>query len=414
MKILHIAISLAPEWGGPTKVVAGLTETLAKKGVEVALFAPVEKGDEAKIIRPKGVNSRLFEQGFFAQWWPGYSSGLAKAVAQEVEQFDIVHIHELWSYPHFMACRAARRAKKPYIVTIYGGLEPWAINHKAFKKRIYSALIQRRILQKAVALQAMTDEEVKHIRAFGVDTRIVVIPNGIDPEEFQQFPSREDLKGLYPELKGKKVVLFLSRIHPIKGLDLFAKAFGKVVERRDDIRLLIAGPDNDGYQAQVKKMLEIESALDKVIFTGMLTGREKLAALGGADLFVLPSYSEGFSMAILEAMICGLPVIITHSCNFPEVAEAEAGIVIDSDPEQLAEALTRLIDNPQLREEMGDNGRRLIKERFTCDKIADQMIQLYQDVLRLRVNESRVKESGVKESRVEESESRESKHSRES
>ncbi|MCL0086751.1 glycosyltransferase [Thermodesulfovibrionales bacterium] len=384
MKILHIVISLIPEWGGPTKVVTELTETLVKKGVDVTIFAPMQKGDKVKIVRPKGVNLRLFEQSFFAQWWPGYSSGLAKAVTKEMEQFDLVHIHELWSHPHLVASRVARKSGKPYIVTIHGGLEPWAINHKAFKKKIYSALIQRRILQKAVALHAITDEEVKHIRDFGVDSEILMIPNGINPGEFQSLPPDCELRQLYPSLSGKQVILFLSRIHPKKGLDLFAKAFGKVVGGRDDIRLLIAGPDNDGYQAQVKKMLEIEGALDKVIFTGMLTGRKKLAALAGADLFVLPSYSEGFSMAILEAMICGLPIIITHPCNFPEVAEARAGLVIEPDVGQLAAAMEELLGASQLRQEMGSNGRRLIKERFTWDKIADQMIQLYQGVLRQR------------------------------
>ncbi|MCL0066618.1 glycosyltransferase [Thermodesulfovibrionales bacterium] len=382
MKILHIAISLAPEWGGPTKVVAGLTETLAKKGVEVTIFAPIEKGDEEKIIRPKRVNLRLFEQGFFARWWPGYSSGLAKAVAKEMEQFDLVHIHELWSHPHLVASRVARKSGKPYIVTIHGGLEPWAINHKAFKKKIYSALIQRRILQKAVALHAITNEEVKHIQDFGVDNKIVMIPNGINPQEFQTLPARQELEQLYPSLAGKQVVLFLGRLHPIKGLDILARAFGKVVRERNDVYLLAVGQDSNGYQGKIEKILEAEGALGKVIFTGMLTGQKKLAAFSRANVFVLPSYSEGFSMAILEAMICGLPIIITHPCNFPEVAEAEAGIVIDPDPEQLAEALTRLLDNPQLREEMGGNGRRLIKERFTWDKIADQMIQLYQSMLR--------------------------------
>jgi len=122
--------------------------------------------------------------------------------------------------------------------------------------------------------------------------------------------------------------------------------------------------------------------VEKVTFTGMLTGKEKLAALSRADIFVLPSYSEGFSMAILEALAWGLPVIITHQCHFPEVAEVRAGIVIDPDSAQLAEAMIELLDNPKLCEEMGNNGRRLVIERFTWDKIANQMIELYQRVLK--------------------------------
>jgi glycosyltransferase involved in cell wall biosynthesis len=382
MKILHVVISLAPEWGGPTKVVHELAEALVEKGVEVSLFAPVRRGGEAEIARPKGVNLQLFREGFLARWWSGYSPGLARVVAQEVGKFDLVHIHELWSHPHLAAYRAARKAKKPYVVTVHGGLEPWAINHKALKKKVYSALIQRRILQKAAGLHAITAEEIKHIRGFGVDNEVFMIPNGINPQEFQLLPARRELERLYPQLVGKQVVLFLGRLHPVKGLDILARAFGKVARERDDLCLLVVGPDSAGYQAEVAKILEAEGALGKVVFAGMLTGREKLAALGGADIFVLPSYSEGFSIAILEAMACGLPVVITRQCHFPEVAEAGAGLVIESEVGQLAAAMEQLLGDPQLRQAMGSNGRRLISEKFTWNIIADQMRGLYEAVLK--------------------------------
>jgi glycosyltransferase involved in cell wall biosynthesis len=381
MKILYVVVSLSPEWGGPTKAVTELSEALAKKGLEISVFCPVTMGDEAKIIQPKGVNLRLFEQGFFARWWSGYSPELAKAVAQEVAKFDLVHIHELWSQPHLAAYHAAKKVNIPYVVTVHGGLEPWAINHKGLKKKIYSALIQRRVLKEAAALHAITDEEVKHIRAFGIDNEIKMIPNGINAEEFQALPSRQELERLYPQLVGKQVVLFLGRLHPIKGLDILARAFGKVAKGRDELFLLVVGPDRDGYRAEIVKILEAEGVLDKVVFAGMLTGYEKLAALGGADVFVLPSYSEGFSMAILEAMASSLPVIITRQCHFPEVAQAGAGLVIESEADQLATAIEKLLGDAQLRQQMGSNGRRLVAEKFTWDKVADQMIKMYEEVL---------------------------------
>jgi glycosyltransferase involved in cell wall biosynthesis len=380
MKILHIAISLAPEWGGPTKVVAELTEVLAKKGLEISIFAPVKKGNKAKIIRPKGVNLQLFEQGFLARFWPGYSPKLAKVLKKEIDKFDLVHIHELWSYPHFVASRAARKAGKPYVVTIHGGLESWAINYKAFKKKVYSTLFQRRILQKAAALHAITDEEIKHIRAFRVNNEILMIPNGINPEEFRVLPTCQELERFYPRLAGKQVVLFLGRLHPIKGLDILARAFGKVARERNNLCLLVVGPDSDGYQAKVVKILEAEGILNKVIFTGMLTGREKLMALGGADICVIPSYSEVRSIVALEAMASALPVIITRQCHFPEVAEAGAGLVIEPEVNQLAAALEKVLNEPTLRQEMGSNGR-LVAAKFTWDKVADQMIEMYKEVL---------------------------------
>jgi len=174
----------------------------------------------------------------------------------------------------------------------------------------------------------------------------------------------------------------LGRIHPKKGLDLLARAFGQLARECKDVHLIIVGPDERGYRGEVERLFVSEGVVEKVTFTGMLTGKEKLAALSRADIFVLPSYSEGFSMTILEVLAWGLLVIITHQCHFPEVAEVRAGIVIDPDSAQLAEAMIELLDNPKLCEEMGNNGRRLVMERFTWDKIANQMIELYQRVLK--------------------------------
>lgn len=381
MKVLHVAASLSSRWGGPTAVIAGLARGLAQQGLEVTIFAPVKQSSQDNIVRPEGAEVRLFRQDVFSGIWTAHSSELARALDREVKNFDLVHIHEIWHHPHFAAYRAAKRAGKPYIVTIHGALEPWALRYKGLKKKIYAALIQRRILNEDAAIHAITQEEVKHIQAFGVDNHMVVIPNGIDLEEFQKLPSREDLEELYPELNGKQVILFLGRIHPKKGLDILARAFSKVAADRNDVRLVIAGPDSEGYQTKIEAMLKSGGVRSKTIFTGMLAGREKLAALSRADVFVLPSYSEGFSMAILEAMICGLPVVISRQCHFPEVAEANAGIVIDPDAEELASALAKLLDDPKLRVEMGANGRRLVLEKFTWDKISDQMFRLYQDVL---------------------------------
>ena len=382
MRVLHIVASLSPHWGGPTTVIAGLSKGLAQRGVEVTVFAPRTQEAQDKIVRPEGAEVRLFKQGFLSKIWTAYSSDMARSLNREISQFDLIHIHEIWHHPLFAACMAAKRASKPYIVTIHGALDPWCLNYKAIRKRIYATSIQRCILREAAALQALTEEEVKHVRSFGVDNRTRVIPNGIDPEEFKVLPSREVFEGLYPELREKKVVLFLGRLHPIKGLDILAKAFSKITGGRGDVHLVIAGPDSEGYQTQVERRLESEGIITKTTFTGFLVGGEKLAALSRADVFVLPSYSEGFSMAILEAMICELPVVISKQCHLLEVAEAKAGIVIDPGADLLAEALTKLLDDPQLRKEMGANGHRLVMERFTWEKVADQMVQLYEDVLK--------------------------------
>lgn len=381
MKILHITASMSSEWGGPTKVVAELTEKLVEKGIEITIFSPFRQGEELKVVKPKGVKLRLFHQSFIDKLWTSYSLELQRAIQKEVNNFDIIHIHEIWHYPHYIAYRAAKKAGKPYVITIHGALDPWCLNYKSFKKKIYSLLIQKRILKESNVIHAITNEEVRQIENFISNKKITMIPNGINPEDFTNLPFRKELEKLYPKLIGKKVLFFLGRIHPKKGLDLLVKVFGIITRERDDVRLLIAGPDSDGYEAKVKQILEKERTLDKVIFTGMLKDQNKLVALGGADIFILPSYSEGFSMAILEAMISKLPVIITSQCNFPEVDEYKAGIVIEPDSKQFVEALNTLLSNSKLCKKTGENGRKLVLEKFTWNKIADKMIQVYAEII---------------------------------
>lgn len=381
MKVLHVAPSLSSEWGGSTKVVVELTEALAEKGVDVSIFAPSENNKGVCITNLKGVDVRLFPKGFLSKFWTSYSSPLAKALMKEVPIFDLVHIHEIWHHPHFTVYKAAKRFKRPFVVTIHGTLEPWCLNHKRFKKKIFSILIERMILREASGIHAITEEEVKNISNFVDNKNVFLIPNGINLEEFESLPSKKDFESLYPQLKGKRIILFLGRIHPKKGLDILAKALGTIVKKRDDIQLVIAGPDNDGFKNHIVEILKADNAIGNTTFTGMLTGNKKLAALSRADIFVLSSYSEGFSISILEAMACGLPVVITKQCNFPEVEEVGAGKVIDADVDHLSEALIELLDNPELCKEMGNRGKRLVIEKYTWHKVADQMITAYKEIL---------------------------------
>ena len=381
MRILHVTPSLSYEWGGPTKVVTGLTGALARKGVEVSVFAPSENDEELSTSNVKEVNVRLFPKGFLSRFWPSYSSPMAKALMKQISDFDLVHIHEIWHHPHFAAYRAAKSARKHFIITIHGELEPWCLEHKGFKKKIYSTLIQRKILKQASALHAITEQEIKNIANYVDNKNVFLVPNAINLDDFENLPHREKIENLYPDMKGKRVILFLGRVHPKKGLDILAEAFGSISKKRDDIQLVIAGPDSKGYKREIVEILRAHNALNNTIFTGMLTGDKKLAVLSRADIFVLPSYSEVLGISTLEAMACGLPVVITKQCNFPEVEKIRAGKVIDADVAHLSEALIELLDNPDLCKEMGERGKRLVKEKYTWDKLADKMITAYEEIL---------------------------------
>lgn len=383
MKVLHIAASLSYEWGGPTKVVAGLTEALAKKGIEITVFAPIT--DELKFAQINGVNVQIFKQSFPARIWTSCSLELARAVEREISKFDLIHIHEIWHHPQFIAYKAAIKAGKPYIITIHGELEPWCLSNKKIRKKVVSFLFQKKIIEDASALHALTQEEIKNISNYAENNNIFLIPNGIVIEEFEELSNEDCIKDMYPEIKDKKVILFLGRIHPKKGLELLIKAFSRIAKDRNDVCLLIVGPDSEGYQHTIEKICKTEGILNSVIITGMLIGRKKLAALRVANLFVLPSHSEGFSISILEALACGLPVVITKECNFPEVEKMGAGRVIERDVEQLSNNLIELLENPELCKTMGEKGKKMVRDTYTWDKIADKMVAVYETVMSLRL-----------------------------
>ncbi len=380
MRVLHMVASLAAEWGGPPKVVSPLVDGLARRGVECSIFSPDSPRTQSLISPEKGEVS-LFRPGWLSRWWKGYSPELARAVERAVPEFDLIHLHELWHFPHFAGYRAAQRRKRPYVITPHGALEPWALNHEGAKKFLYLNLLQRRMLKKAAALQAFTQSEIASIRKVCPQVPVMRIPNGVRLEDFRNLPPGEWWEKSHPEMKGKKMVLFLGRIHPVKGLDVLGKAFARVRHALEDVFLVIAGPDEDAYREKVERLIRAEGIQDRTIFPGMLTGEAKLAALARADLFVLPSYSEGFSMAILEALSCKVPVVITPQCHFPEVRDAGAGEIVDPEDGPLAAAMERLLRDDGRRVSMGEKGRRLVGERFTWERVAEQMLAFYEAVL---------------------------------
>jgi len=377
MKILHIAPSLNREWGGPPRVVIGMAKALVKKGIKVSVFTTAEKGKRRRIVRLNNITTQIFERGSFSRFWTSYSPGVTRVMVKEIENCDLVHIHELWHYLHYVGYKTARKQKKPYGISVHGQLAPWDLSRKAFRKSIYSMFVQKKILEETAFLHAITEEEVKDIRKYGVSNNIFVIPNGINLEDFLTLSRVHlDLPKLQ-NLQNKKIVLFLGRIHPTKGLDLLAKAWGQIAKGRNDLVLVIAGPDTDGYKSKIEGILKSKGVMDKVIFLGMVEEDEKKIILERADIVVIPSYSEVRSLVALEAMISQKPIIITNKCHFPEISEVAAGIIIEPKVEQLEKALSKLLVNPEMRKKMGQNGRILVMERYTWDKIVNRLIEIY-------------------------------------
>lgn len=379
MKALHVIASMSPEYGGPVAVVRALTSALARQGIQCDIFSTVRRGADGGAKLSQASNVHLFETGPLARLWPAYSSDLKNAVRSAVQRgtFDVVHIHEPWHHAGFVVSRAAIEHGIPFVLTPHGSLQAWPLTHKSVRKRIYMRIVQDRIMKSAEALHALTEAEMTQMVELGYETPAVVVPNGVDADLFDTEIDVSDFIVRYPQLAGKVVILFLGRLHSKKGLDLLARSYAKISRKNRDCTLLVAGPDEDDSRRRMESILRTERALDRAVFTGMLTGRDKLAALSSADVFVLPSYSEGFSVAVLEGLAAGLPAVISRQCNFPEVSERAAGFVVEPDEQALTRAISTLVSDPDLRVAMGSNGRRLVREKYTWRAIAASMAELY-------------------------------------
>ena len=381
MNVLHVTPSMSPQWGGPVAVVSELISALTDEGVhcEIATTRGHRVGDDP--TAPPDVPIHVFDSSLPARIWTSYSSAMVRFLGENISRFDLIHIHEIWHHAGYAAYKAARRNPIPFVITPHGELGEWHLRHKAMKKRVYMTLILDRMLRSADALHAITPAEKSRIVELGYDTPVTIAPNGIDPAQFDILPDPSDLLDRFPVLKGKRIILYLGRLNPTKGLDILARSFSRISHRSPDTVLLVAGPDEEGGRRQMESILRYEGVAEKVVFTGMLGGEDKMAVLALADLFVLPSYSEGFSIAVLEALASRLPVVITKACNFPEVEEHGAGFVVESNEEALSGTIGKLLSDPYLRASMGECGRKLVAERYTWQATASKIADLYRTLV---------------------------------
>lgn len=378
MKVLHCISGLSAASGGPARSVPALADAIASRGVDVNLAYvagpdDVDLGWSAAAALPcRPSRPRTLRA----------SRQLSRHTLNGT-RYDIYHSHGLWTLPTHYTARAAHRHDAPSLITPRGMLEPWALNRSRWKKRLARWLYADRTLDRADCLHAITPSEVESFRAFGLDNPIAVVPNGVALEPFAELDAaRGRLAESYPVTRDRPIALFLSRLHPKKGLLHLMDAWAAVRTDHPDWLLLVCGPDDVGHRAEVERKVDALDLADSVLFAGPVYGDDKLAALAAADCFVLPSFSEGFSMAVLEALACRLPVLITPGCNFPQAEDARAGVIVEPDLDGTESGLRRLLElTPTERAEMGARGRRLVEQKYTWDRVAEQMIEVYRWLL---------------------------------
>jgi glycosyltransferase involved in cell wall biosynthesis len=391
MRILHVISSVAPGYGGPSKAVVEMCRELVRRGEQAEIYTTnidVYSRMDVPLGRPietNGVQITYFPVEVSAFY--KVSPSLARALRSSIPSFDIVHIHSLYQFPATVAAYYCRLYQVPYIVRPHGTLDPFLYRRHRIRKWLYETLWERRNLAHAAAVHFTAQEEMELASSLGLRFRGVVVPLGLELD--QRSPSPLKMAECWPATAGKKIVLFLGRINFKKGLDVLAKAFGAVACKRDDVHLLLAGPDTEGYGAKVRDWLKHEGVLHKSTFTGMLNGERKAVTLEQSAMFVLPSYTENFSIAAVEAMAAGLPVVISNRVNiWREVSAGGAGIVVQPEAQSTADAITQLLDDPGSAAQMGERGRMLAHERFTWNTAGSLLLELYRQIALARSRSS--------------------------
>jgi glycosyltransferase involved in cell wall biosynthesis len=367
IRSLEVFCHLDPRYGGVATSVPTLVAEMTRRGSVCATPLPILTREE-RGLAPEWLPIEI------AGWLsPRYWHQLRNAI----EVVDLVHVHGLWQPASLLACELAIRARKRLIISPHGMLDRWALQRKAWKKQLAGLVVQQRLLQDADAVRALTAAEDKAVREYCGTDRVRIIPNGTS------LPPA----GLLPRIPNAdlpseaKVMTLLSRLHPKKGIDLLLRVWPQIAVDFPDWHLVLAGPNEGGLPAEA-------GAGPRVHCIGPLNETERWELLLASRLFVLPSYSEGFSKAVLEAMAASLPVVISRACNFPEVTSYGAGWVVDLYDESVEATLRQALSSPDsLLTRKGEIGRTLVESQYSDAAIASRMTSLYGDVMRWKGTE---------------------------
>jgi len=410
MRILQIVPSISLIYGGPSQMVLGLAPALVRQGVEVTVITTNSNGDTGQEPLNVPLNIPIEQEGYKIVYFRcspfrryKFSLDLLQWLNRHAQEFDIAHIHALFSPVSSAAAWVCRQKNLPYILRPLGTLDPADLRKKKQLKQLYVTLIERANLAGAAAVHFTSKQEAKVSVRFGVATRDLVIPLGV-----QHNTDSTDLRMnllMYPEFKfmnadaknhsstyprsnpcSVPIVLFMSRIDPKKGLDLLIPALEKLLAEGVKFHFIMAGsnPQDSDYEAKIRWQIQASPLRSHTTITGFVTGELKAALLQAADIFVLPSYYENFGIAVAEAMVAGTPVIISDQVHiWQEVQDSESGWVGTTDVDVLTNLIKYALDNPKERQRRGLNAQEYALKNYSWDAIAWQMIAAYHQYRRV-------------------------------
>ncbi len=364
-------------------MVRQLAASLVRSGVETHIATTDDNGP---LRMPVRCGEPVVEDGVIYWYFPRqlrfytFSWPLNRWLWRHAGDYDLVHIHALFSFAELPASYWARRRGVPYIVRPLGTLNHWGMTHRRpWLKKASFQILERRVLSHAALVHYTSGQERREAEALHVAGPSATIPNALPEAPGESIPGA--FRREYPQLRGRRIVLFLSRLDPKKGISLLLRSFAALRAEATDTSLVIAGDGDSRYVAQLRAEAGSLGIADHVVWPGFLAGEGKQAAFADADFYVLPSFSENFGIAVAEAMAAGLPVVVSDQVGIhEEVAAARAGLVVRCDAGELAHAMRRLTHDADLRRTLGRNARRLAVTRYSQEAITRQVLDVYNTI----------------------------------
>jgi glycosyltransferase involved in cell wall biosynthesis len=384
-KVLQVIPSIADRTGGPAAAVLESSRVLSERGLTCTVLT-TDLGEAASAARHTRITPQAniiapeIDLRMYRAQQPrrlAFSAPLARAVRSAVREYDVIHIHSLFLFPQYAAYKAASRAGIPFIVSPCGALDPALRRRSRLAKALTDFLWQGRMLRTAAGIHFKTEEERRLASDLRLAKRQFVVPNGIDWTSFQESRDGDSFRYRYLGEHEGPVILNVGRFSHKKGLDILIRAFAQAHDAHSGAVLVLVGPDDEGLKPRLEQLAAETGVQDQVVFTGMLRGEELRAALSAATVWALPSKTENFGNAVIEAMAAGLPVVVSPEVNLASaIKAADAGIVSDRTPEAFATAIASLLESERRRSVLSDRAREFARA-YDWDRIAAKLFQMY-------------------------------------
>ncbi len=390
MRILQVIPYFYPAhaFGGPVKYAYQISQELANRDHEIVVYTSDLKDLHSRLPRKDQQQVDTYQVHYFhtspillaKRLRLIITPKLPLALNKWISTFSLIHLHEYRTFQNIVTSLYATKREIPYILQAHGSLP--RIMDKQFIKKVYDKYFGNRLLNSLSGAIALTRLEFNQYINRGVPSeKVSIVPNGIDLKEYETLPPQGTFKTRY-NLHKKRVILYLGRIHKIKGLDILVKAYAAYnCTEKDDTILVIAGPD-DGYLFELRRLIQTLSLQDRVVITGPLYDQEKHEAFVDADLFILPSIYETFPSSVLEASACSLPIIASSVGSIPDIiSDSQTGLLFPSgDVQQLSDKMKKILSNPTLATQLGKNARKRVEALFSIEKIVDSLESVYERV----------------------------------